>query len=134
MTRSPRWLLCACLALVIVGCGRGRAGVSPDTGAQLEPRVAEIRALATARQPDQVTAKLADLRRLVADLRSRDELTAQAAQAVLAAADAVGGQLVLITTTTTTTAAPPTTDSTISAARSDKGAGPGKGHGKHGGD
>ena len=130
MTRHARWILCVGLALAVVGCGHGRAGVSPDAGAQLKPRVAEIRALATARQADQASAALADLRRLVADLHSRHELTDQGAGNVLAAADAVSAQLVLITTTTTI---PPTTTTTVATASSDGGGGDngaGKGHGK----
>jgi hypothetical protein len=124
-------MLCAGLAWTVVGCGGGHSEVSPDAAAQLKPRVEEIRALATAREPDQVSTKLAELRQLVASLRSRHALTDQGAQTVLAAADAVSAQLVLITSTTT---APPPTTITLPTSRSDSGKGAGKARGNNGRD
>lgn len=95
-------LLFGALAVVFVaGCGNGRGDVSDTAGGELRPRVAEIRDLATARQPEQASAKLVELRAMVEDLQGRGELSDPAAREVLAAADAVSAQLGLITTTTT---------------------------------
>lgn len=106
LTRRQR-LWCGALVLAsLAGCADEPSALSGTAAEELQPRVAEIRALAGARQPDQVTAKLDELRLVVEDLQRRDELSEQGAQEVLAAADAVGAQLGLITTTTTQ---PPTT-------------------------
>lgn len=109
MNRLTRMRRLGCGALVLaslVGCADEPRAVSDTAAEELQPRVAEIRALAGARQPEQVTAELAELRLVVEDLQRRDELSEQGAQEVLAAADAVAAQLGLITTTTTQ---PPTT-------------------------
>lgn len=109
MTRSG--LLVGALALVLVaGCGNGKGDFSDTAANELRPRVAEIRDLATARQPDQANAKLVELRAIVEDLQARGELSEKAAREVLAAADAVNTQLGLITTTTTTEPPPPDED------------------------
>lgn len=108
MTRAvTRLVLCGAVALAgLTGCG-DEPRASDTAAEELQLRVAEIRELANARQPDQVTAKLSELRLVVDDLRRRDELTEEGAREVLAAAAAVDAQLGLITTTTTTTTTQP---------------------------
>lgn len=92
------------IGVIVLAALGGCAGDDPDvsdTAAEaLQPRVAEIRELAVQRRADQVTTKLAELRLVIEDLRQRGELSEQGAEDVLAAADAVQGQLALITTTT----------------------------------
>ena len=88
-------------AALLVGCGAGPPELGDAAAVTLESRVAEIRDLATRRQPALVEAKLAELRIVVDDLRGRGELSDQRARQVLDAASAVTRQLALITTTTT---------------------------------
>lgn len=114
---SIRRLVCAAVLLgLCVGCGDGGTVPSAEVGQRLQQQVAEIRSLATAHQPEAVTAKLGELEATVAELERTGEISAGAAQEVLAAAGGVQAQLHLITTTTTTTTtvvttppAPPTT-------------------------
>lgn len=94
-----RTALLALTLVTIVGCGKGSDDVSETARNELQPRVAEIRHLADARQADRVQAKLDELRGLVEDLRARGELSDEGIGAVLAAAGDVTAQLQLITTT-----------------------------------
>lgn len=94
-----RWLALV-VAIALGACGADKADVSDDARVELEPLVAEIRALADARQADQLHARLAELQLVVDDLLQRGELTQQGADEVRAAAASVASQLGLITTTT----------------------------------
>lgn len=107
MTRSiVRGVAAGLLVLAIAGCGSSDEPSNAAAAEELQVRVAEIRSLATARQPAEVAAKLDQLLARVDELRADDELSEPAAADIRAAAEAVAGQLTLITTTTT---APPTT-------------------------
>lgn len=112
MTRR-RWLgvigVIGVIGVFAVGaCGADGARMSDAARDELQPRVVEIRALADARQAEQVKLKLEELRFTVNDLFQRDELTEQGADDVLSAADRIEAQLGLITTTTQ--APPPPSD------------------------
>lgn len=130
MIRDVRWSWCAAIVLYLVAA----CGPAVDTGNEpaigdLRSRVAEIRALASSRQPDQAAAKIAELRGIVERLRARGEMSGPTAEEIGLAADAVLSQLALITTTTTstpTTSTPTTTTETRPASdppAKDKGSG-----------
>jgi TolA-binding protein len=117
------------LALVVVlalaGCGSDApSSMTEDASAALQGKVSEIRRLASTRQVAEVGAKLAELRVQVDELQQADELSAIAAEEILAAAEGVEQHLALITTTTTTA-----TTTTEPDAR-----GKGKGKGEEGND
>ena len=99
MTRR-RILVCL---LVLAACGSDGGDISDDAGAALQPKVAEIRQLASTRQADALMAKLAELRGVVGQLEADGELTSGAAAEILSSLAAVEAQVPLITTTTTTT-------------------------------
>jgi hypothetical protein len=91
------------VAVTLAGCGSDApSSISADASAALQGKVSEIRMLAATRQAPQVGTKLAELRAQVDELRQADELSAAAAEEILAAAEAVEQNLALITTTTTT--------------------------------
>ena len=103
----------SCLvALVVVSaaCGSGADTGNEPAVDDLRSRVEEIRVLASARQADQVAAKLEELHARVNELQAQGHLSGGAAGEIRFAADAVAGQLALITTTTT---APPTTTTVV---------------------
>jgi hypothetical protein len=101
----------ALAALVLVGCGSSSPGISEDASQQLELRVEAVRNAAAARDRNGAEAALADLRRSVDALRSRDEVSNDRATEILDAAATVEARLQSIptTTTTTTTTLPPPT-------------------------
>jgi hypothetical protein len=116
-------------AVVAVGaCGGSGSGVSSAAGAQLQLRVAAIRASAAAGDRSGAESQLAQLRVDVLQFRAADKLDDAAAGRILSAAQNVETKLALLdpsttaTTTTSTTVAPKPTDTK----RHDKG----KGHGK----
>ncbi len=85
--------LCALLLLVLVACGQEADGIGRSAAATLEPQVQQVRAAATNGDRAGATAKLAELRETVADLRQSGELDEEGAAKVLAAAAAVEAQL-----------------------------------------
>jgi hypothetical protein len=103
-------LLVAGLAAVGAGCG-GSAGPPMTSGAarELAAEDGAVHVALADGQRSTVDRALADLRRTVATLQRRGQLTTDRAQAILAAVDAVQSELVLVptTTTTTTTTSPP---------------------------
>ena len=106
------------LLLLLVACGQEGAGIGEGAAAALEPRVQQVRAAATTGDRAGAARELAELRRTVADLRQRGELTEDGAAKVLAAAAEVEARLG--TTTPTTVAArevPPTTRGTGATTR-----------------
>jgi hypothetical protein len=104
-------LLAAVLtAVALSGCGSSSPDISEDASNQLELRVAAVRNAASARDRAGAEAALADLRRSVETLRSRDEVSSDRATEILDAAATVEARLQSIpTTTTTTTTLPPPT-------------------------
>lgn len=95
------------IAIAILGaCGGDQPDLSTSASAVLQERVAEIRTLAEAREADAVIAKVDELRSLVEQLRDDGEISADAAERILASVAAVSENVATITTTTTTTAPP----------------------------
>ena len=94
---------CALGLAVLAGCGDDPSPNGGTAAAELQARVAEIRALAESRDAEAVAVELRDLRLTVEDLQGRGELDDERAAAIVSAAEAVDAQLGLITTTTTTT-------------------------------
>ena len=121
-------LLTGTLLLVAGACGGSGSGISSAAGAQLQLRVAAIRASAARGDRSGAESQLASLRVDVAQFRARDKLDVSAATRILHAADLVETKLSLLTppttTTTTTTTEPPPTPP-------DKGKGHGKGSDPH---
>jgi hypothetical protein len=97
------------LLLVLVACGQETAGIGAGASAVLDPQVQQVRASATAGDRAGVAAKLVELRRTVADLRQRGELSEAGADRVLAAAADVEAQLGPVAPITPTTRLSPTT-------------------------
>jgi hypothetical protein len=93
--------------------------MSGDAAKTLDEQVTAVRDAVHARDADAATRALDTLRASVERLRRSGDLTDQRASQILAAAGAVGSELVSITTTTTTTTLPPAPPTK-----------PGKGHGK----
>ena len=82
-----RRLTLSILVLVApAACGRGEAGIGQVASKQLTPQVQQIRAAVTSGDAAATAAKLAELRRTVADLRQGGALTDAGATEVLAAA------------------------------------------------
>jgi hypothetical protein len=111
-------------------CGGSGSGISSAAGAQLQLRVAAIRASAAAGDRSGAESQLAQLRADVLQFRAADKLNDSAAGRILDAAQNVETKLALVgssptatTTTTSTTVAPKPTPDT-------KGHDKGKGHGK----
>jgi predicted component of type VI protein secretion system len=103
-------LLAAYATVALAGCGSSSPSISEDASQQLELRVAAVRNAASARDRAGAEAALADLRRSVETLRSRDEVSSDRATEILDAAATVEARLQSIpTTTTTTTTLPPPT-------------------------
>ncbi|CAA9238842.1 MAG: hypothetical protein AVDCRST_MAG10-1464 [uncultured Acidimicrobiales bacterium] len=107
------------LLLLLVACGQEGAGIGEAAAAALEPRVQQVRAAATTGDRAGAARELAELRRTVADLRQRGELTEDGAARVLAAAAEVEARLGTTTTPTTVaaTGVPPTTRGTGATTR-----------------
>lgn len=126
-------LALASAAVLPLACsGDDDAAISETAAIELQPRVAEIRQLATAGQPEAALAKVAELDAVLDDLVERDELSAGAAAAVLDQAHAVADELQHVTTTTTATTAPPPTEPPPPAGddeERDEGGGHGHGNG-----
>jgi hypothetical protein len=100
-------------AVVLAACGGGDLpSMSGDAAKTLDEQVTAVRYAVQARDADAATRALDTLRASVERLRRSGDLTDKRASQILAAAGAVGSQLVSITTTTTTTTtlppAPPT--------------------------
>ena len=93
-------LLLLLLLLLLVGCGKEGAGVSQSASAALDPQVRQVRVAATNGDPAGAARELAELRRMVADLRQRGELSESAAARVLAAAAEVEARLAGLTPAT----------------------------------
>ncbi|MDQ3575803.1 MAG: hypothetical protein M3404_12955 [Actinomycetota bacterium] len=97
------------LLLLLVACGQEGAGIGQSAAAVLEPQVQQVRAAATSGDSAGAARELAELRRTVADLRQRGELTEDGAARVLAAAAEVEARLGAMATPTEV---PPTTRGT----------------------
>ena len=101
------------LLLLLVAGGQEGAGIGEAAAAALEPRVQQVRAAATTGDRAGAARELAELRRTVADLRQRGELTEDGAARVLAAAAEVEARLgTTPPTTVAPTEVPPTTRGT----------------------
>ena len=114
-------------AFAVGACGGSGSGVSSAAGAQLQLRVAAIRASAAVGDRSGAESQLAQLRADVLQFRAVDKLNDSAAGRILNAAQNVEVKLALLgpspttTTTSTTTTTAPTEPSTD-----------GKGHDKGG--
>ena len=111
MTRRVAPVLIAGLVL-LGGCG-GSSGPSmtSDAARQLQVQDQAVHVALASGDRGQVDQTLADLRRTVATLQGRGELSPDRARAILTAVDAVETDLVLLpTTTTSTTMTPPSRD------------------------
>jgi hypothetical protein len=118
-------------AFAVVACGGSGSGISSAAGAQLQLRVAAIRASAAAGDRSGAESQLGQLRADVLQFRAADKLNDSAAGRILSAAQNVETQLAQLgpspttgTTTTSTTVAPKPKDT--------KGHDKGKGHGDGG--
>jgi hypothetical protein len=127
-------------AIALAGCGSSAPGITEDASRQLQLQVAAVRNAAASVDREGAERALADLRRSVEDLRSRDEISDGRRSEVLDAAAAVEAQLLAIptttTTTTTTTTLPPQTrdeDNDNRRDRNDRGGDGGGGGGDGGG-
>jgi hypothetical protein len=105
-------------ALAVGACGTSGSGISSAAGAQLQLRVAAIRASAAVGDRSGAESQLAQLRADVLQFRAVDKLDDSAAGRILSAAQNVETKLALLdaapttattatTTSTTTTSAPP---------------------------
>jgi hypothetical protein len=117
----------------VAACGGSGSGISSAAGAQLQLRVAAIRASAAAGDRSGAESQLGQLRADVLQFRAADKLNDSAAGRILSAAQNVETQLAQLgpsptaTTTTSTTVAPKPTKPTDT-----KGHDKGKGHGDGG--
>jgi len=113
VTRRLAPVLIGGLVLLAAGCG-GAAGPSmtSDAARQLQVQDQAVHLALVSGDRGQVDQTLADLRRTVATLQGRGELSPDRAHAILTAVDAVQTDLVLLptTTTSTTTTTPPPHD------------------------
>lgn len=119
------------VALTATGCGGEGRGVSDSASAELNNFVDAIRTSAGARDRAAVEQQLELLRQAVEELRSQGELSAGAADRILAAATGVAARLASLPTTTTTSNAPP--PPTIDDDEDDEDDGHGDDNGGHGG-
>jgi len=130
------------VAVAVGSCGSGASGIGKTASGRLTPEVQQVRAAVADGDPVGAAAKLAELRRTVAELRQRGDLTVDGASTVLAAAAEVEAGMGAVPST----GQPPRASSTSSPATSgrggaggtpttsnDKGKGKGKG-GQGGGD
>jgi hypothetical protein len=98
----------AFVAMLAVGCGGSSTPtMDGDAAARLHTQVAAVRYAVMVRDADGAARALQTLRMSVARLQRAGHVTDAKATQILAAADAVGTNLVSITTTTTTTTVPP---------------------------
>jgi hypothetical protein len=111
----------ALLAGGLAGCG-GSSSLPPAAATQLQPRVAAIRAAASAGDPIGARAAAGELQRMVTALRASGDLSAKQATAILAAAAQVDTQLALLT--------PPVAETSTSTTTATTDEHPGKGKGK----
>lgn len=106
-------LLLGVILLATAACGQKPDTIGERASARLAPQVRQTRAAAAGGDTAGVAAQLAALRRSVADLRQRHELSDGGAARVLGAASEVEGNLpavpaTAVTVTTTTTGSPGT--------------------------
>jgi hypothetical protein len=138
MRRTPlliTMLAAALTAAALTGCGSSSPGISEGASTQLELQVTAVRNAAVARDRAGAEAALADLRRSVETLRSRDEISSDRATEILDAAATVEARLQSIpTTTTTTTTLPPPTREEGDDNRGRGRGGENGGQGRNGGD
>jgi hypothetical protein len=129
-------LVAALTTAALAGCGSSSPGISEDASKQLELRVAAVWSAAASRDRAGAEAALADLRRSVEALRSRDDVSSDRATEILDAAATVEARLQSIpTTTTTTTTLPPPTRGQDEDDNRGRGRGEEKGgQGRNGGD
>jgi hypothetical protein len=94
----------------LAGCGSSPPSITADASRQLDLQVQAVRMAVAAGNRAAAEGALAQVRKSVAELRSRDKISADRAAKVLDAAAAVEAKLgSMPTTTTTTTTTPPTT-------------------------
>jgi hypothetical protein len=117
--------------LGLASCGSSGAGISSAASAQLQFRVAAIRAAAASGDRDTAATQLAELRADVVQFRADDKVDDPAAARILRAAGAVQTQLALLTPASTTTTST-TTTTTTEPPKKDKGHGKGDKHGDEG--
>ncbi len=117
----------AAALLVLGSCGGSGSGVSSTAGAQLEFRVAAIRAAAARGDRGAADDQLAHLRVDVVQFRATNKIDDAAATRILRAAGVVESELSLLAPASTTTASTTTTTQPPH-----KGKGHDKGPGKHG--
>jgi hypothetical protein len=130
--RSGTVALLLVAALAVGACGGSGSGVSSAAGAQLQLRVAAIRASAAVGDRSGAENQLAQLRADVLQFRAVNKLDDSAASRILDAAQNVETQLALLgpaPTTATTTTTTSTTTSTTTTTAPQK---PPKGHDKGG--
>jgi len=109
------------VVLAVASCGSGKPAITRDASQALQPKIAAIRMLASAREASALRAALAELRADVDRLQRDEELSPDAAEKILDAVTNIENNVPLITTTTTT-APPPSED------EDDDDRGKGKGH------
>lgn len=117
--------------LVLGSCGGSGSGVSSTAGAQLEFRVAAIRAAAARGDRGAADDQLAHLRVDVVQFRATNKIDGAAATRILRAAGVVESELSLLAPASTTTAST-TTTTTTTTKPPHKVKGHDKGPGKHG--
>jgi hypothetical protein len=121
------WLVVALLGLA--SCGSSGSGISSAASAELQFRVAAVRAAAAGGDREKAEDELAKLRAAVVQFRADDKVDDPAAARILRAAGAVQTQLALLTPASTPTTA---TTTTTKPPKKDKGHGKGDKHGDEG--
>ena len=120
------------LLIASAGCGGSAVSVTPGAVRDLSARVTDVRRAAIAHDADAARRALESLRRRVATLRTRGEISDERAAAVLAAATRLDAHLDLVTTTTvtttTTTTGPPVVPTKPAKPEKPENPGQGKGH------
>ena len=114
--------------LGLASCGSSGSGISSAASAELQVRVAAVRAAAAGGDREKAEDELAKLRAAVVQFRADDKVDDPAAARILRAAGAVQTQLALLSPATTTTA----TTTTTKPPKKDKGRGKGDKHGNEG--
>jgi hypothetical protein len=123
----------ALLVVALLGfasCGGSGSGVSSAASAQLQFRVAAIRAAAARGDRDAADTQLAQLRADVVRFRADDKVDDSAATRILRAAESVQTELSLLAPASTTTTT--TTTTTTEPPKKDKGHGKGRDKGDEG--
>jgi len=118
---------------IMAGCGGSAGGVGQTAAERLGPEVEQIKAAVTSANQTATTAKLAELRATVADLRQRNQLSSAGAARILAAVAEVEARLgtpTSVQTPQTTTTGPPAEDTPRSTTRPQTPADEGKDRGK----